>query len=451
MKSETPEDAFEVLLFLVVGVLVLLAVALRVVLRPEVAIPGTADLWIKWSLFAATMFLFACTIAADEHNEHNNSTLGCLFVGLTLLYVSSFDYMYVEQGVYAGMRSVAALTLAMFFMSFGQDERHWGWPDYIYALWLGVGVSTSLAQKGILIDAADYRSAVELAPSEIPLRWLLDLRIVISILLLLTIIWRAISAAFNTRRSSIRTLPEWLDLSLPEELPNVVEAVFKPVIGAVNVVGRIVRWLANFTWMVIATVSLWIADIALALYDEVTTMLIKNSILQWSARTAGAFLIGLSVIRAYDWFSVVSARYLLSDDFNEEIGLLLICFCCAVALGVLSVIHSWLLGAGKNGVASAEATAGMLICCVLAAFLCFIVGFLPWQHHPQGFDHPGPAIWVAGLIAVVTVAFVLLDRRADNESNSGFYSLNYPVKNQAADPLAPSERTPSQSRHHLKI
>ena len=66
MKSETPEDAFEVLLFLVVGVLVLLAVALRVVLRPEVAIPGTADLWIKWSLFAATMFLFACTIAADE-------------------------------------------------------------------------------------------------------------------------------------------------------------------------------------------------------------------------------------------------------------------------------------------------------------------------------------------------------------------------------------------------
>ena len=446
MKSR-PLDEFEARFLMVVGVLVLLAVALRVVLRPEVAILGTADLWIKWSLFAATMFLFACTTAADEESD----SLFAFFVILTLLYVSSFAYMYVEQGVYAGMSSVAFLTLAMFLVSFSQDERDWGWPDYIYALWIGVGVSTSLAQKGILIDAADYRSAVELAPSEIPLRWLLDLRIVISILLLLTIIWRAISAAFNTRRSSIRTLPEWLDLSLPEELPNGVEAVFKPVIGAVNVVGRIVRWLANFTWMVIATVSLGIADIALALYDEVTTMLIKNRILQWSARIAGAFLIGLSVIRAYDWFSVVSARYLLSDDFNEEIGLLLICFCGAVALGVLSVIHSWLLGAGKNGVASAEATAGMLICCVLAAFLCFIVGFLPWQHHPQGFDHPGPAIWVAGLIAVVTVAFVLLDRRADNESNSGFYSLNYPVKNQAADPLAPSERTPSQSRHHLKI
>lgn len=66
MKSETLEEEFEARLLMVVGVLVLLAVALRVVLRPEVAIPGTADLWIKWSLFAATMFLFACTIAADE-------------------------------------------------------------------------------------------------------------------------------------------------------------------------------------------------------------------------------------------------------------------------------------------------------------------------------------------------------------------------------------------------
>jgi hypothetical protein len=388
------------------GVLVLFGVALRVVLRPEITGLGTDDIWIKWALFATTIVLFAYSNAEDSEGFW-----GRLFLHAAV-YIASFVYMYVAKGVIASLVLLATLAITMLVVSLAKNDNGSAWADFVYAVWLAVGVASTLGQRGIVIDPADYRSTLDLVPEEVPLRWFLDARTFVSVVLLLTIVAHALTRAFRKERSPIPPIPEWRDISEPSGVHDLIRAALSPVLGAVNAMARIVRWLMNFTWVVIATVLRVLADIAIAFVLEAIEIAVKSPILVWSARAAGSFLIAYYVIYNLRWLSITCRDYLLSDDFNQECGLLLTCFASAVAIGVLCFLHTWLLTNLKSSIASAEGTAGLLLCCVLTGVLCFGVRLLPWQYQLQGFQRAGPALWLAALIAVGTVVVALLKARA---------------------------------------
>jgi hypothetical protein len=145
-----PLAGFQERFLMILGVLELLTVALRVVLRPELtAVVGTSDLWIKWALFATTVVLISYSNATNSHE------FWVLFLTLGVAYAASFVYLYVYTGVVAGVLLLASLALTMLIVCFAGVERDWRWPDFIYALWLAIGVSATLGQRGIIIAASD--------------------------------------------------------------------------------------------------------------------------------------------------------------------------------------------------------------------------------------------------------------------------------------------------------
>ena len=152
---------------MVLGVLAFLAVTIRVTIRPEISIIGSEELWIKCVLFATIIVLLAYSSAKAAHD------FWALLVLHSLCYAPPFLYLYATKGAIAGVAVLVSLSLTVLVSISKAAGKDQGWPDFIYALWLAVGLSATLGQHGIIIDAADYRTTLDLVPTEIPLRSLL--------------------------------------------------------------------------------------------------------------------------------------------------------------------------------------------------------------------------------------------------------------------------------------
>jgi hypothetical protein len=386
------------------GIAALSLVAVRVCLQPAVPLPGSDLEWIKSALFVCAMVVLAYT-STDEALAFW-SVLGIH----TLQYGPIFLYLNFYPGVKWALWVVGTMALSIFVICWlaASHEKKWKALDFLYALWLAIGFSVTLGQQGILINPVDYRSTLDLVPPDFPIRAILDIRVVLTLLLALGFLIRVVETVFLLpNRDPIPPIPDWKDISLPDldtsGIGGLIGAIMLPCLAALNVVARILHWLVNYSWIVIATVVRILVHIVIALTNELVEVTVATPVLKWALRSAAAYLLIYATISSFAWFSPFLREYLLLEDVGQEIVPMMVSLVSAIAFGVIAFAHTWLYTSERNGTGSAEVTACLLLCCVLAGAICFVAHYLPLGHHVRGFQHVGPSLWLTGLVATATI------------------------------------------------
>ena len=127
-----PLAGFQERFLMFVGVLALLAVEFKVVLRPEISIGGSEGMWVKCSLFAMTLILMTYSVADDSEEFWISLPILCFVYG------SSFLYMYIHKGVEAGVLVLITLALTMLVVSvmiLVVDGTKLGWSEVVRSGW----------------------------------------------------------------------------------------------------------------------------------------------------------------------------------------------------------------------------------------------------------------------------------------------------------------------------
>lgn len=244
---------------------------------------------------------------ATDNSSENIQELGVIFL-LSSLFVSPIVVMILTNSSVAFW--ISLLLIGIMAVSNALEKVDSAWEKaltLLYVVWVIVGIVITMGQTKFF----PYASSAFI-PSQV--HFILDIRIIVSILFLFLLLIKAVLNSIRSGRPAIPSLPN-LQLSDSSDEPNsLIEAILQPIIIVLNVILLAIMKVTETIWQLISSAIVYLYRIGVSLANEFYDLLSNSNVWKSILKTFATFVIIYLFVHAIVFMTPHFISYLTSVE-----------------------------------------------------------------------------------------------------------------------------------------